>query len=255
MEHELTTMPGRLEGTVAVITGGARGIGGATAIKFAAEGAKVIIGDLLDAEAKETLAAIQSAGGEAAFVKTDVTNEEQCRAMCQAAVDRFGQLDVIVTCAGVLQGAFTPLEDFDVDTFSRVQDINVRGTFLSVKHAVSHMRQAGGGTVICISSGAGVSGGSSSIAYGTSKAGVHGFVKCIEDQLRRSNIRCHAVCPGSVDTPLKRQNVLDGARAAGRDPEQALANASLVDPAGIAAVLAFLASEEGSYIRGTVFTR
>ena len=248
-------MAGRLDGTVAVITGGARGIGGATAIKFAAEGAKVIIGDLLEAEAAETLQAIRGAGGEAEFVKTDVTNEDQCRAMCQSAVDRFGQLDVIVTCAGVLQGAFTPIEDFDLETFARVQDINVRGTFLSVKHAVGHMRQAGGGTVICISSGAGVSGGSSSIAYGTSKAAVHGFVKCIEDQLRRSNIRCHALCPGSVDTPLKRQNVQDGARARGGDPEQALATAGLVDPAGIAGVLAFLASEEGSYVRGTVFTR
>jgi NAD(P)-dependent dehydrogenase (short-subunit alcohol dehydrogenase family) len=248
-------MPGRLEGTVAVITGGARGIGGATALRFAAEGAKVIVADLLDVEAHETVAAIHAAGGEAHFVKTDVTDEEQCRALCQAAVDQYGQLDVMVTCAGVLQGAYTALEDFDVETFVRVQDINLRGTFLAVKHAVSHMKQAGSGTVICISSGAGVSGGSSSIAYGTSKAGVHGFVKCIEDQLRRAGIRAHAVCPGSVDTPLKRQNVVDGARAAGRDPDQALATAGLVDPAGIAGVLAFLASEDGSYVRGTVFTR
>ncbi|HEU5315034.1 MAG TPA: SDR family NAD(P)-dependent oxidoreductase [Chloroflexota bacterium] len=250
-----TTAAGRLEGVVAVITGGARGIGGATATRFAAEGARVIIGDLLDAEAHETVAVIRAAGGEAHYVRTDVTDEEQCRALCQAAVDRYGQVDAIVTCAGVLQGAFTPLEDFDLETFERVQDINVRGTFLSVKHAVGHMKQSGGGVVICISSGAGVSGGSSSIAYGTSKAGVHGFVKCIEDQLRRAGIRAHAVCPGSVDTPLKRQNVADGARASGRDPEQALATAGLVDPAGIAGVLAFLASDEGSYVRGTVFTR
>ncbi|MGI8423883.1 MAG: SDR family NAD(P)-dependent oxidoreductase [Chloroflexota bacterium] len=248
-------MPGRLEGTVAVITGGARGIGGATAVRFASDGAKVIIADVLEAEASETLATIRAAGGEAHFVKTDVTAEEQCRAMCQAAVEQFGQLDVIVTCAGVLQGAFTAIEDLDVETFSRVQDINVRGTFLSVKHAVSHMRNAGGGTVICISSGAGVTGGSSSIAYGTSKAAVHGFVKCIEDQLRRSNIRCHAVCPGSVDTALKRKNVVDGARVVGRDPEAALSSAGLVDPAGIAGVIAFLASEAGTYVRGTVFTR
>ena len=248
-------MAGRLDGTVAVITGGARGIGGATALRFGAEGAKVVLGDLLEVEAQETVAAIRAAGGEAHFQKTDVTNEEQCRALSQAAVERYGQLDVIVTCAGVLQGAYTALEDFDLETFERVQDINVRGTFLAVKHAVGHMKQAGSGTVICIASGAGVSGGSSSIAYGTSKAGVHGFVKCIEDQLRRAGIRAHAVCPGSVDTPLKRQNVVDGARVAGRDPEQALASAGLVDPAGIAAVLAFLASEEGSNVRGTVFTR
>src|SRR5687768_10498000 len=119
MKEQRKFMAGRLDGTVAVITGGARGIGGATAVKFATEGAKVIIGDLLEAEASETLAAIRAAGGEAEFVKTDVTDEVQCREMCQAAVDRFGQLDVLVTCAGVLQGAFVPLEDFDLETFAR----------------------------------------------------------------------------------------------------------------------------------------
>src|SRR5688500_10424927 len=112
-------MAGRLDGTVAVITGGARGIGGATAVKFAAEGARVVIGDLLEAEASETLAAIRVGGGEAEFVKTDVTDEDQCRALCQTAVDRFGQLDVVVTGAGVLQGAVTAIEDLDVDTLTR----------------------------------------------------------------------------------------------------------------------------------------
>ena len=248
-------MAGWLEGKVALITGGARGIGGATAVRFASEGAMVIVADLLGSEGNETIQTISAAGGEAHFVRTDVTNEDECRAMGQAAMNRFGKLDIVVTCAGILQGAFTDITDFDVDTFVRVQDINVRGTFLSIKHAVPHLRQSGGGTVICISSGAGVTGGSSSIAYGTSKAGVHGFVKCIEGSLQRDNIRVHAVCPGSVDTPLKRENVRDGARAAGRDPDLALANASLVAPEGIAGVLAFLASEQGSYIRGTVFTR
>jgi len=248
-------MAGWLDGKVALITGGARGIGGAAAVRFAAEGAKVIVADLLESEASETVQTIHAAGGEAHFVRTDVTNEDACRAMGQAAMDRYGKLDIVVTCAGILQGAFTDITDFDVDTFARVQDINVRGTFLSIKHAVPYLRRNGGGTVICISSGAGVTGGSSSIAYGTSKAGVHGFVKCIEGSLHRDNIRVHAVCPGSVNTPLKRDNVRDGARAAGRDPDQALASASLVAPEGIAGVLAFLASEQGSYIRGTVFTR
>lgn len=248
-------MAGRLSGKVAVITGGARGIGGATAVRYASEGAKVVIADLLEAEAEETLSTIRGSGGEARFVKTNVTDEDDCRALCQAAVEAFGSLDILVTSAGILQGAFTDITDFQLETFERVLDVNVRGTFLTVKHAVPHLRRAGGGVLLCISSGAGVLGGSSSIAYGTSKAGVHGFVKCIEDAMRRDNIRAHAICPGSVNTVLKRENVADGARAAGRDPDQALEKASLVDPAGIAGVLAFLASDEGAYVRGTVFTR
>jgi NAD(P)-dependent dehydrogenase (short-subunit alcohol dehydrogenase family) len=248
-------MAGRLAGKVAVITGGARGIGGATAIRMAADGAKVVVGDLLEAEASETLSRIEQEGGEAVFVRTDVTSEDACRALAQAAVDRFGRLDIIVTSAGILHGAFQSIEELELETFERVQDINVRGTFLAVKHAVPHMKRAGGGVVLCISSGAGVRGGSSSIAYGTSKAGVHGFVLCVEQALARDNIRAHAICPGSVNTVLKRENVAEGAQKTGRNPDQALANAQLVDPAGIAGVLAFLASDEGDYVRGTIFTR
>ena len=248
-------MAGRLDGKVALVTGGARGIGGATAVRMAADGAKVVIADLLEAEASETLARIQQDGGEAIFVKTDVTSEDACHALGQEAVERFGRLDVLVTSAGILHGAYQSIEELALETFERVQYINVRGTFLAVKHAVPHIKKAGGGVVLCISSGAGVRGGSSSIAYGTSKAGVHGFVMCVEQALARDNIRTHAICPGSVDTVLKRENVAEGAQKAGRDPQQALAGAQLVDPAGIAGVLAFLASEEGSYVRGTIFTR
>jgi NAD(P)-dependent dehydrogenase (short-subunit alcohol dehydrogenase family) len=246
-------MAGRLEGKVVVVTGGARGIGGATAIRCAADGAKVVIADLLEDEAQETLGTIEASGGAAVFVKTDVTSEEACRALCRRAAETFGRLDVLVTCAGVLQGAYTPVDQLDLDTFERVQDINVRGTFLAVKHAVPYMQ--GTGVVLCIASGAGVRGGSSSVAYGTSKAGVHGFVLCVEGNLASRGIRAHAICPGNVDTVLKRDNVVEGAQKAGRDPGQALANAHLVDPAGVAKVLAFLASDDAAFVRGTVFTR
>src|SRR5437867_1060079 len=141
-------MAGRLQGKVAVITGGARGIGGATARQFAADGAKVVIGDLLDDEGNETVAAIKKERGEATFVKADVTREEDCRALTQAAVDAYGRLDVIVTCAGILQGAYVALEELDLEVFERVQAVNVRGTFLAVKHAVPHIKQSGGGVVL-----------------------------------------------------------------------------------------------------------
>ena len=248
-------MTGRLAGKVALITGGARGIGGATAIRFAAEGASVVIGDLLESEGAETAEAIRAAGGQAHVVRTDVTNEEDCRVMAAAAAETFGRLDCVVTCAGILQGAYAALEDLELEIFERVQNVNVRGTFLTVKHAVPYIKRSGGGVVLCISSGAGVKGSSSSIAYGTSKAGVHGMVMTLQPRLDPQGIRVHAICPGSIDTPLKRENVADAARASGRAIPEALANAALGDPDGVARVLAFLASDDAAFVRGTIFTR
>jgi NAD(P)-dependent dehydrogenase (short-subunit alcohol dehydrogenase family) len=246
---------GRLAGKVAIITGGARGIGGATARRFGAEGARVVIGDLLAGDAEDTVHAITAAGGAAIFVRADVTREDDCRRLANAAVERYGRLDVIVTCAGILQGAYVALDELDVEVFDRVQAVNVRGTFLAVKHAVPHIKKSGGGVVLCISSGAGVRGSSSSIAYGTSKAGVHGMVMTLQPRLEPLGIRVHAICPGSIDTPLKRENVADAARAAGRDVLEALAHAQLGDPDGVAKVLAFLASDDAEFVRGTIFTR
>ncbi len=248
-------MTGRLSGKVAIITGGARGIGGATAIQFAADGARVVIADIREVDATETLATIHAHGGEAVFVQTDVTDEEACANLAEHAVAAFGHVDCLVTCAGILQGAFVPLDDFPLETFERVQDVNVRGSFLTVKHCAPKIALTGGGVILCIASGAGVKGGSSSIAYGTSKAAVHGMVMVLESRLAPQNIRIHAICPGSIDTPMKRDNVRDGAIASGHDPEAALASAHLASPDGVAKVLAFLASDDADYVRGTIFTR
>lgn len=245
----------RLAGKVAVITGGARGIGGATAQLYAQEGAKVVIGDLLAQEAEETLSAIRAANGEATFVRTDVTKEEECAALIEAAVNRYGQLDILVTAAGILRGAWLMIDQLDEATFEQVVDVNLKGTFLCAKHAVRHMRQRGSGVILCISSGAGVRGGSSSVAYGSSKGGVHGLTLVLQPQLEPLGIRVHAICPGSLNTAMKVENVREGAVARGQDPDRAVAEANLGDPAGVARILTFLASADADYLRGTVFTR
>jgi NAD(P)-dependent dehydrogenase (short-subunit alcohol dehydrogenase family) len=247
----------RLDGKVIVITGGARGIGGATAIECARSGAKVVIGDLLEQEAAQTLQAVRAAGGEGLFVRTDVTQEDDCRRLMDAAVEAYGKIDAVITCAGILKGAYTDVDQLNAEIFDQVMQVNVRGTFLAVKHAVRHMRRQGRGVVLCIASGAGVRGPSSSLAYGASKGGVNGFVMTLEPQLARMGIRCHAVCPGNLATPLKLENVADGARARGESPEEAVARAreTLGDPAGVGRILTWLCSDDADYMRGNIFTR
>jgi meso-butanediol dehydrogenase / (S,S)-butanediol dehydrogenase / diacetyl reductase len=117
------------------------------------------------------------------------------------------------------------------------------------------MRRAGHGVIVLLASGAGVTGGSSSVAYAASKGGVHGLSLVLQEHLHPAGIRVHDVCPGSVDTPLKRQNVADMARVTGQSVEEALATAKLVDPRGVARLLAFLVSDDADLVRGTVFTR
>ena len=127
---------GRLEGHVAVITGGARGIGGATARVFARRGARVVLGDVLDEEGAATKAAIRQAGGEATFVHTDVRQEADCRALVERAWDAYGRLDSLVCCAGILRGSQVPVDELDGETYSEVLDVNLKGTFFCVKAAV-----------------------------------------------------------------------------------------------------------------------
>ena len=246
----------RLQGKVVAITGGARGIGRAAAECCAGEGAAVVIGDLLPEEGDATVAAIEGQGGRARFVPTDVTREEDCARLMAAAVEAFGRLDVLITCAGILRGDWTPVDELDDEVFRAVIDVNLRGTFLSVKHAVPRLPQPGG-VIICIASGAGVRGGSSSMAYAPSKGGVHGFAMAIEAQLAPRGIRVNDVCPGNLATELKLRNIGNQAAKRGESPEAAMeaARPTLGDPIGVGRILAFLASDEADYLRGTIFTR
>jgi len=247
----------RLKNRVAIITGGGRGIGAATAQIVAAQGGNVVLADLLDAEGEATAAAIRASGGDALFVRTNVSSEKDCAALVQAAVEKFGRVDILICCAGILRGAMLQAEALDESVFQSVLDVNLRGTFLTVKAALPQLRKAEKPVVILLASEAGTKIPSSSLAYGASKGGVHGFAMTLEAQLAPHGIRVNEVCPSSIATPMRIENLVDRARAAGKDPEQARIEAikDAGDPQGVAEILAFLASSEADYVRGAIYTR
>ena len=245
----------RLDEKVAVITGGSTGIGAATAIEYARAGAKVVFGDINEVDAEETVRAIREVGGVVRFLRTDVMAEAEVAELMKTADTEFGGIHILVTAAGVLRGPGVRIDEFETATFDSVIDVNLKGTFFALKYAVPIMRKCEDGVILCIASGAGVRGGSSSVAYGSSKGGVNGLVMVVENQI--SPIRIHTICPGGLATPLKLGQIAESARREGQDPDTAVANArkSLGDPAGVARVLTFLASDAGSYTRGQIFTR
>ncbi|MFA5026660.1 MAG: SDR family NAD(P)-dependent oxidoreductase, partial [Candidatus Methylomirabilota bacterium] len=243
----------RLMNRVVLITGGGRGIGAATAKVAAAEGGRVVIADMLEAEGEATAAAIRAGGGRALFVRTDVTAEADCARLAQAAAEAFGGIDALVCCAGILQGAMQEAEALEPAVFDRVLQVNLKGAFLTVRAALPHLRKAARAAVILLASEAGVKIPSSSLAYGASKGGVHGLAMTLEAQLAPHGIRVNDVCPSSIATPMRIENLVDRAKAAGQDPEEARARAirEAGDPLGVAKILAFLASPDAEYLRGT----
>ena len=245
----------KLENKEALITGGATGIGRATAELFASEGACIHIIDYNEEQGQAAVTEIEAAGGKAHFYATDVRSEQSVAESIVRVKEHTDRLDVAVFAAGVLKGAFKTIEELAVEDWDATLDTNLKGTFLSAKYTTPLLAAADESVLLIIASGAGVRGGSSSYAYAASKAGQHGLHFKLQQEVEPKGVRLHVICPGGIATPLKLENVAQGAVAAGLDPEQAKQNARLGDPIGVARVLAFLASEEGSYVRGTVFTR
>lgn len=245
----------RLQGKVVVITGAASGIGLAAARVCGEEGAALALADLPSAPGLDALAMLPGPSSPPLVVPTDVTDADACLALGAAAERRWGRVDALIHGAGILQGAAMPVDELDPATFQHVIDVNLVGAFHTVRAVVPPMRRAGRGVIVLLASGAGVTGSSSSVVYAASKGGVHGLSLVLQEHLRPAGIRVHDVCPGSVDTPLKRRNVADMARAGGRSVDEALATAKLVDPRGVAQILAFLVSDDADLVRGTVFTR
>jgi 3alpha(or 20beta)-hydroxysteroid dehydrogenase len=230
---------GRLDGKVALISGGARGQGAAEAALFVAEGATVMIGDVLDAEGKETATAL---GHAAAFTHLDVTDEESWQAIVAETEARFGPISVLVNNAGVL--SFGRVDQIELAEFERLMRVNVHGVFLGIKTAAPSMRRAGGGSIVNISSTSGLTGLPFLGAYGASKWAVRGLTKTAAIDLGHDGIRVNSVHPGGIDTPMIAGTSGD-APFYRRLPVPRMGSADEV-----ARAVLFLASDESSYTTG-----
>ncbi len=238
----------RLENKVALISGGARGMGAVEAKLFAQEGAKVVIGDVLSEEGRQTESQINETGAECLFVHLDVTSESDWKDAVVAAVARFGKLDVLVNNAGIsIPGG---LEEFTEEQWDRTMNINSKGVFLGTRETIPAMKQAGGGSIINISSGAGIAPSpGTSAAYAASKGAVRIFSKATAVQYARDGIRCNSVHPGPVQTPM-----LSAARADEQSRADQLSRIPLSrigEPIEIAYGVLYLASDESSFVTGS----
>jgi NAD(P)-dependent dehydrogenase (short-subunit alcohol dehydrogenase family) len=241
---------GMLEGKRAVVTGAASGIGRASALRFAAEGAQVIAADLSEAGLAETLAAAETAGHRIVAATADAGNEDDVAALVGRAQAEFGGLDAFFANAGI-GGDMTPFWENTVEDWNETLRVNLVGPFLACKHAAPVMREAGGGSIVCTASVAGLRAGAGPSAYAASKAGVVNLVKTASFQLMGTRVRVNAVCPGLIETGMT-QPMFDMARAAGKGGKIGQLNPlqRAGEPDEIAAMVTFLASDQASYVNG-----
>jgi NAD(P)-dependent dehydrogenase (short-subunit alcohol dehydrogenase family) len=243
-------MSGVLDGKVAIVTGAASGIGRASALLFAREGAAVVVADLSPAVA-ETAAAIVQAGGSAVAMEVDAAREADVVALVDRAREAFGGLDIFFANAGITGGVFGGYFDATPEVWMETMRVNVLGPFLAVKYAGPAIQERGGGAILCTASVAGLRAGAGPAPYSASKAAVINLVQTAAQQMVGTNVRVNAICPGLIETGMTRF-AYDQARAVGKEDRIGRLNPMLRggEPEEIAAAALFLASPAASYVNG-----
>lgn len=243
----------RLKDKVAVVTGGGVGIGKAVAKRYGREGAKVIVAEIDAPTGAATAKGIEGEGGEALFVRTDVAEEDQVKAMVRAGLERFGRIDVLFNNAAVLSlHQERRAHELSNEVWDRTMDVNLRGYWLCSKYVIPSMLKHGGGSIIHVASPTGIFGFTRLTAYSASKGGVFGLMRAMAADYAPDHIRVNAVIPGTIDTPMN--------AAEFQDPEARKRYAELT-PAGrigtaddLCGIAVFLASDESAYCVGGIFT-
>jgi NAD(P)-dependent dehydrogenase (short-subunit alcohol dehydrogenase family) len=249
-------MPDRFKGKVAIVTGGGAGIGRASATAYAREGAKVVIADMDEKAGARTAAEITGAGGKVIFVRCDISKNSDVEAMVSRSAAEFGGVDVLHNNAGIQ--AYGTVVEMPEAEWDRVMNINLKGSFLTCKHAIPHMKKRGGGAIVNTASVQAFASQRTVAAYSASKGAILSFTKTVALDHAPDNIRCNCIAPGSVHTPMLEW----AAELFGKDnPKQAIANWGKLHPLGrvarpeeVAALVLFLSCDESSFCTGACYT-
>jgi len=241
-------MTKRVDGKVALITGGGSGIGRATALIFAREGAKVVVADIVAPGGEETVQLIKAAGGEAVFVKTDVSQPADVEAMVKKTVETYGRLDCAFNNAGI-EGVIQPTVEYGETPWDRVIAINLKGVWLCMKYELQQMLKQGNGAIVNTASIAGLVGLPGFSAYVAAKHGVNGLTKTAALEYAKAGIRVNAVCPGAIRTPMFERGVRDNPGI----EEQIVAAepvGRMAAPAEVGEAVVWLCSDAASFVTG-----
>ncbi len=242
----------RLMDRVAIVTGGGAGIGEAIALRYAEEGARVIVAELVPERGEAVVDAIQRQGGQAVFIRTDVSSEQQVAQLASAALAQFGRIDILVNNAAVLLArAEGRAHELSNDTWERTINVNLRGYWLCAKYLIPAMLNQGGGSIIFVASRTGIRGFKGLAAYSASKGGVFALMRSMAVDYAADNIRVNAIVPGTMDTPMNAEEFSDP--AARRKSAAKIPVGRLGVGADLAGLAVFLASDEASFCLGGIY--